>query len=144
MAARNTTFKLTDDELLLLRQLADDLKCTRADVLRKALTEFQRVHHERQASARAFVKRLFESVPKGSTVMIGLNDALEPYATLDGREPRPDIVVTGRRVSATREEYVQVLIVDPASDLKLDAGVIKASTGGWLALLEPFSVAIAS
>jgi|SRR5580692_9421903 Ribbon-helix-helix protein, copG family len=140
---KNSTFKLTDDDLEVLGRLAQEMRCSRTDVIRRALLDLDRARAERRASLDRFVERLFGGVPEGSTLMIGLDDALEPYATIDGREPRPDIGTTGQRVSVGGEDYVRVLLVDPDTDLRLDAGVIKASTGGWLALVQPFPVALA-
>jgi predicted transcriptional regulator len=141
---KNSTFKLTDDELAILEQLADEMRCSRTDVIRKALKELQHLRQKRRATADAFVEKLFDGLSENSTLMIGLDENLEPYATVDGRDARPDIVVTGHRISVGGEEYVRVLLVDPGSELRLDAGVIKASTGGWLALLKPFPVALAN
>jgi hypothetical protein len=140
---KNSTFKLTDDDLEVLGRLAEEMRCSRTDVIRRALSELGRVRAERRASLDRFVETLFGGVPVGSTLMIGLDDALEPYATVDGREPRPDIRTTGQKVSIGDEDYVRVLLIDPDTDLRVDAGVIKVSTGGWLALMQPFPVALA-
>jgi predicted transcriptional regulator len=142
MATRNTTFKLSDDELALLGQIADRMRCSRTDVIRTALTQLDRMQRERSAAANAMIKGIFASVPEGSTLMIGLDDNMQPYATIDGRERRDDLKLVGRGISNRGEDYIQVTLVDPDSDMKLEVGVIQVRTGGWLAILEPFPIQI--
>jgi hypothetical protein len=120
------------------------MKCSRTDVLRKAMRELELARSERRLKAQAFLDRLFSDVPSDATLMVGLDDALEPYATLNGNVRRPDIAVVGDRLSIRGETYIRVLLVDAQSDLRLDAGVIKASTGGWLALIKPFPITLAT
>jgi hypothetical protein len=144
MQTRNTTFKLRDDELALLQSLADEMRCSRTDVLRQALVALGRTRQDKRVHAEAFAARLFEGIPEGSTLMVGLDEDLAPYATIDGRERRPDIVVHGEQVEVRGEDYVRVLVVDPDSDLRLDAGIIRATTGGWVALMEPYHVTVAT
>jgi predicted transcriptional regulator len=145
VATKNTTFKLSDEDLASLKQLAEEMRRSRADVLRLALAELAQRHREQHAAAEALIEQTLASVPEGSTLMIGLDENMEPYATISGRERRADLKVVGQRFSLKGEEFVRVFLLDPdpASELRLDAGVIQARTGGWLAILDPLPVNIA-
>jgi hypothetical protein len=140
---KNSTFKLSEETLSLLQDLADDLGTSRTEAIRIALRDFQQTRAARRAHAEQFVRRMFERVPSGSTIMIGLDeDTLEPFATIDGRQRRNDITVVGQRVVARNDEFVQVYVVDPNSELKLAVGAIQARRGGWLALVEPLPITL--
>ncbi len=142
MPMKNSTFKLSEETLSVLRELAEDLGTSRTEAIRIALDELQRTRAARRAHAERFVERLFKSIPEGSTLMIGLNDALEPFATIDARQRRDDVKVVGQRVMSQNGEFVHVYVVDPGSELKLAVGAIQAHRGGWLALIEPFPIAL--
>lgn len=53
----------------------------------------ERLQRERTAVANDMIASIFASVPQGSTLMIGLDDDMEPYATIDGRKRRDDLRV---------------------------------------------------
>lgn len=143
MASPNTTFKLSEEDQALLERLAAEIGCSRTQVLRFALAHLDELAHERRAKARAFIEQLFHRVPPGSTLMVGLGNDFEPYLTIDGKDRLEDISLIGRRVRSGKDEFVQVFLVEPESNVRVKVGAIQADTGGWLAILEPLRLSIA-
>jgi hypothetical protein len=143
MATQNTTFKLTDDELALLEGLAADMKCSRTQVIRRGLAELDQLRQTRHEVARRFIDRLHARIPKGKTLMIGLDGDGQPFATINGAERLDDVVVRGRKITSGKEEFVVVRLCDPEHDLELEVGAIRVQTGGWLAVLDPLPVNLA-
>ena len=142
MATPNTTFKLSESDLAVLGDLAAEMRCSRTEVVRRALGDLKRRRDERRDVARAFIKRLHASVPRGATVMIGLDSEESPFATINGTVKREDILVRGERISSGKDDFVRVFLCDPDHGLELEVGAIQVRTGGWIALLEPFPISV--
>jgi len=145
MAAQNTTFKLNEDDLELLGRLATEMKSSRTDVVRRGLRELEALRQRRHAIAQRFIEQMHGRVPKGKTLMIGLDDQNQPYATIDGGEHLDGFVLTGRTIGSPKEQAVIVGIRDPEhDDLEVVLGAIHASgPGGWLLVPRDLSVHLA-
>jgi hypothetical protein len=144
----NATFKLNDEEFAILTSLAEDLRISRTDVVRRALRSFKRQRTLKHELADAYWRRLFERLPDGSMFMIGLDDG-QPYVTRDGRERLDDVPVVGEKFlvqdleAPTGEtEYVRIFFLDADNEARHAVGAIPADGGRWLALDRPPTVRI--
>jgi hypothetical protein len=115
MALSQRNFKLTDDDLNLLEELADDWKTTQTEVLRRSL-RFAWTHHRLvREDTEKFIARLRDELGEDATITIRLDDTWSPVVTVDGR-PAPNIYAPVLATKFDDEDFFWAYLGDPSPD----------------------------
>jgi hypothetical protein len=128
----NATFKFSEADAALLERLADELRCSKTETLRRALTFLDvdvRRQHEVVGEHKA---RLLARVPEGKTLYVGLDHDGEPFAAINGLERLDDVLLRGRGFSARDAEVVVIdlRLMDGERELFWPIAAVPVS-GGW-------------